>query len=121
MFGIDVPENLKQKMKTILKTSKNCGAAVILKGKIDVITGDDKIKLNSTGNPGMTVGGTGDCLAGLVGGLMAQGHDAFEAAFLGAYINGKVGDLAAGDYGYNFTTTDLLDYIPKAFYRPLED
>lgn len=115
LFGIDVPENLKQKMKTILKTSKNCGAAVILKGKIDVITGDDKIKLNSTGNPGMTVGGTGDCLAGLVGGLMAQGHDAFEAAFLGAYINGKVGDLAAGDYGYNFTTTDLLDYIPKAF------
>lgn len=115
LFGIDVQENFEQKMKTISRASKSCGAAVILKGKLDVIAGNDKIKLNSTGNPGMTVGGTGDCLAGIIGGLMAQGHDTFEAAFLGAYVNGKAGDLAAEDYGYNFTATDLLNYIPKAF------
>jgi ADP-dependent NAD(P)H-hydrate dehydratase / NAD(P)H-hydrate epimerase len=63
----------------------------------------------------MTVGGTGDCLAGLVGGLMAQGHHGFEAAFLGAYINGKAGDLAAEKYGYNFTATDILSFIPIVF------
>jgi NAD(P)H-hydrate epimerase len=63
----------------------------------------------------MTVGGTGDCLAGLVGGLLAQGHEGFEAAFLGAYINGKAGDLAILDYGYNFTTSDLLKFIPDSY------
>jgi Predicted sugar kinase len=54
---------------------------VLLKGAVDIIAHDDEIKLNSTGNPGMTVGGTGDCLAGLIGGLLAQGYPAFEAAF----------------------------------------
>ena len=63
----------------------------------------------------MTVGGTGDCLAGLIGGLIAQGYPAFEAAFSGAYLNGKAGDLAALDLGYNFTATDMIEYIPEAF------
>ena len=73
------------------------------------------VKLNSTGNPGMTVGGTGDLLAGLVGGLMAQGHSAFEAAYLGSYINGAAGDLAMDDYAYNFVASDILKYIPRYF------
>ena len=63
----------------------------------------------------MSVGGTGDCLAGLTGALLAQGHGGFEAAFLAAYINGMAGDLAAEEYGYNFSATDLLSYIPRIF------
>lgn len=115
LFGFEVPPDLQEKIKTVQKASKKCGGTVLLKGAVDVVASGEKVRLNSTGNPGMTVGGTGDCLAGLVGGLMAKGHHAFEAAFLGAYINGRAGDLAAKKYGYNFTATDLLSFIPAAF------
>jgi len=115
LFGVTVPESFKQKTAAVQKASQMSGATVLLKGAVDIIAYKDKIKLNSTGNPGMTVGGTGDCLAGLIGGLIAQGYPAFEAAFSGAYLNGKAGDLAALDLGYNFTATDMIEYIPEAF------
>lgn len=115
LFSQEVLGNLEGMAEVVLEASKNSGCTVLLKSSVDIIATGDKLRLNSTGNPGMTVGGTGDCLAGLVGGLMAQGHHGFEAAFLGAYINGKAGDLAAEEYGYNFTATDILSFIPKVF------
>ncbi|HEX3014748.1 MAG TPA: NAD(P)H-hydrate dehydratase, partial [Methanobacterium sp.] len=57
----------------------------------------------------------GDCLAGLVGGLLAKGHQGFEAACLGAYINGRAGDMASVKYEYHFTATDMMKYIDDAF------
>lgn len=115
LFGVTIPQSSKEKIVTIQDASKLSNATVLLKGAVDTIAYQDQIKLNSTGNPGMTVGGTGDCLAGLIGGLISQSHPSFEAAFLGAYINGKAGDLAALDLGYNFTATDLIKYVPQAF------
>ncbi len=113
VFGLDVPENLEEKTEAVLEASKRCGCTILLKGAVDVISEGETVKLNSTGNPGMTVGGTGDVLAGLVGSLMSQGHDAFEAAYLGAFINGTAGDFASEDLGYNFIASDILKYIPK--------
>jgi ADP-dependent NAD(P)H-hydrate dehydratase / NAD(P)H-hydrate epimerase len=115
LFGQEVLGNLEGMAEVVLDASQNCGCTILLKSSVDLIANGDKLRLNNTGNPGMTVGGTGDCLAGLVGGLMAQGHHGFEAAFLGAYINGKAGDLAAEEYGYNFTATDILSFIPRVF------
>jgi len=114
-FGVDVPEKLDQRIDVLLDSSIECGCTVLLKGVVDVISNGEIVKLNSTGNPGMTVGGTGDVLAGLVGGLIAKGHNAFEAAYLGSFINGAAGDLAADDYGYNFVASDILKYIPLIF------
>lgn len=116
LFGDTIPESNGDKISVVKKASKSSGATVLLKGALDIIALDEEIKLNSTGNPGMTVGGTGDCLAGLIGGLISQGYDSFESAILGAYINGKAGDMAAHDLGNNFTATDLIKYIPKAFF-----
>jgi len=113
--GMGAPPNLQDKIRVVKEVSRESEATVLLKGAVDIIARNDKLKLNSTGNPGMSVGGTGDCLAGLTGALLAQGHDSFEAAFLGAYINGRAGDLALEEYGYNFSATDLLTYIPRIF------
>jgi hydroxyethylthiazole kinase-like uncharacterized protein yjeF len=115
LFGFEVPEKLDQKIKVVLETSREFECTVLLKGVVDIISDGHAVKLNSTGNSGMTVGGTGDLLAGLVGGLMAQGHKAFEAAYLGSYINGAAGDLAMRDYGYNFVASDILKYLPIIF------
>ena len=112
-FDEDVPEVLQDKMDLIRNLTFKNSLTVILKGKTDIIGNNGTSRLNKTGNPGMTVGGTGDCLAGLIGGLMAQGHSGFEAGFLGAYINGRAGDLAKVKFGYNFTAMKLLDFIPE--------
>jgi len=116
-FGIDIPEKIEQKIDVVSEASKECKSTVLLKGVVDIISNGKSVKLNSTGNPGMTVGGTGDILAGLVGGLLAQGHNAYEAAYLGSFINGTAGDIARKDYGYNFLASDILKYIPRVFRR----
>lgn len=115
LFDITMPENLEDKIETVSKVARENNCVVLLKGRFDIISSGKKTRLNKTGNPGMTVGGTGDCLAGLVSGLMAQGHDAFEAACLGAYINGRAGDMASIKYKYQFMASDMLKYIDDAF------
>ncbi len=115
LFGLDIPEELENKIDIISKVSKEYGCTVLLKGVLDIISNGKKTRINKTGNPGMTVGGTGDCLAGLVGGLMAKGHDGFESACLGAYINGRAGDMASKKYEYHFTASDMIKYIDDAF------
>ena len=59
----------------------------------------------------MTVGGTGDVLAGILGSLMAQGVEPFRAACAAAYINGKAGDLAAKEKKVALTASDVIDKI----------
>ncbi len=115
-FGITVPEDLDNKIKVVKVAAKRSGCVVLLKGVVDIISDGETVRLNSTGNPGMTVGGTGDVLAGVVGGLIAQGHDIFESAYLGAFINGTAGDLAKADHGYGFLASDILKYIPQAIW-----
>jgi len=114
-FGVDIPEKLSQKIDVVLEYSKECRCTVVLKGNVDIISDGESVKLNATGNPGMTVGGTGDVLAGLIGGLLAQGHNAYESAYLGAFINGTAGDIAKKEYGYNFLASDVIKYIPRVF------
>ncbi|OPX58316.1 MAG: putative carbohydrate kinase [Methanobacterium sp. PtaB.Bin024] len=115
--GRDAPKDLESRMEVIKDVSTESETTVLLKGPTDIIARNDNLKLNNTGNPGMTVGGTGDCLAGLTGALLAQGHDGFEAAVLGAYINGKAGDMAAYEYGYNFRATNLMKFVPEIFFE----
>jgi len=113
VFDKGVPKDLDDKIGLIRNLTLKNSFTILLKGEIDVIGQNGLFKLNKTGNPGMTVGGTGDCLAGLVGGLMAQGYSGFESAFIGAYINGKAGNHAQDKFGYNFTATQLLGFIPQ--------
>lgn len=86
---------------------------VLIKAPEDIITDGSRLKLNKTGNPGMTVGGTGDVLAGLVAALIAQGIDLFDAALNGAKINGMAGDLCYEKMGYGFIASDMLERIPE--------
>ncbi len=91
---------------------------VLLKGRIDKIISKQKTAYNKTGNAGMTVGGTGDVLAGLTAGLLAQEKDLFKAACAAAYVNGKAGDLLLRKYGYGFTASDMVEKLP-AVLKPL--
>ena len=84
---------------------------VIVKGKYDLILEGTRFRINKSGNAGMTVGGTGDALAGICASLLAQGLDTFDSACLGAFINGLAGDEAFNQKGNGFSATDLVSYI----------
>ena len=91
------------------------GLVIVLKGHIDVVSDGIKTKLNMTGNPGMTVGGTGDVLSGCIGAFLSQKPQLlFESAVAGTFLTGFSGDLAFKDLGYSLTATDVIEYIPKA-------
>ena len=86
-------------------------ATVVIKGEYDLILSGNKFKINKSGNAGMTVGGTGDALAGIATGLLSQGLSSFDSASLATFINGLAGDEAYNIKGNGFSATDLVSYI----------
>ena len=89
------------------------GHTLLVKGAHDIISDGEVTRINRTGNPGMTVGGTGDVLAGVVGALLAT-EKPRAAAAVGAYVTGRAGDLAADAVGDSLVATDLLNRLPEA-------
>ncbi len=119
LTGKELSSSVDEKAEKVKKTAEKLSAVVLLKGNTDVISDGKRVKLNVTGNPGMTVGGTGDVLSGIVGAFMAQQANAFEAAVAGAFVNGAAGDFVRSEKGYHMVATDLLDWIPKAIDDPM--
>lgn len=79
-----------------------------------IIDNSETIYINLSGNNGMSTGGSGDILTGMIAGLSAQHMPLTEAARLGVYLHGRAGDLAASDKGFHsMTASDILDAIPK--------
>jgi NAD(P)H-hydrate epimerase len=119
LTGKKLPEDLNGKVAEVQKTAKELGAVLLLKGAVDIVSDGERFKLNFTGNPGMTVGGTGDVLSGVVGALLAQKVDAFEAAVAGAFVNGAAGDFVFREKGYHMVATDLIEWIPRVLNGPM--
>lgn len=96
--------------------AKKWNVVVVLKGAGTVVAEPgETVMINTTGNPGMATAGTGDVLTGCIAALIGQGLRAFEAAYLGVYIHGKAGDLAASmDAMVGMVAGDVLRYIPLA-------
>ena len=93
---------------------------VLRKGPVDRIYGNGKLRNNRTGSPGMTVGGTGDVLAGAAAGLLAKGMDGFDAACLAAYICGLAGERGFEKNSYGMTAADVIDNIGPVLKDGLE-
>lgn len=109
-----VGKPLEEKIDAVREWSRRLGATILLKAHWDIISNGEKVKVNITGNPGMTVGGTGDVLTGCCAAILSWGKDPFIAATAAAFINGKAGDLAVQRKGYHITATDVIAYIPQA-------
>lgn len=88
---------------------------LVLKDARTIVAKENELTyLNVSGNSGMATGGSGDVLAGILGGLLAQGLDVLEASRLGVYLHGMAGDAAAAKKGmYSMTATDILDGIAE--------
>ena len=100
-----------------IEFSKTHQVYVVLKGAHTCISTPEGIcYFNSSGNPGMAKGGSGDILTGIITGLLAQGYSSLDAATIGVYIHGYAGDLAKGQKGETgMIATDIIEALPEAF------
>ena len=88
----------------------------VLKGAGTLVAQGDEIYENTTGNPGMATGGSGDALAGVIASLAGQGYAPLDAARMGVFIHGKAGDLAAEELGeMSVIARDIIKKLPAAF------
>ncbi|MBC7219119.1 MAG: NAD(P)H-hydrate dehydratase [Hadesarchaea archaeon] len=116
LTGRVLPADLNGRIKLVRKAAQELGCVILLKGHVDIIaSAKGDLKLNHTGNPGMTVGGTGDVLSGTVGAFLSQGADPFRAAAAGAWVCGRAGDLCLKEMGYEFLASDVINKIPEVF------
>lgn len=94
------------------------GLVLVLKGAGTLVADRRRLFVNSTGNPGMATGGSGDCLTGVIAALLGQGLEPFAAAQLGVYMHGLAGDIARDQNGeVGMIAGDIVDSLPDAFYH----
>ncbi len=94
---------------------------LVIKGAHTMTLYEGKAYINSTGNPGMATAGSGDVLAGMICGLIAQGYPPLHAAIFGVYLHGLAGDLCVPELGYeSLTASKLIGAIGKAYIKLFE-
>lgn len=110
-----VNENDSKSIVLLRSVSMDLHINVLLKGMVDYVSSEEGVvELNRTGNAGMTVGGSGDVLAGVVATFLAQGLEGFDAARCAAYYVGCAGDLLKKQKGWNFSASDIAMMLPYA-------
>jgi hydroxyethylthiazole kinase-like uncharacterized protein yjeF len=114
MSGTVLPDDTVGRARAVRKAGIR--GTVILKGHTDIITDGTRVRFNRTGDPAMTVGGTGDVLAGVAGALLCH-LPAFEAACIAAYVNGRAGSAAVAERGGGILASDVVDKIPSVLFR----
>jgi len=123
LCGITVEEVQNNRIQVAIRFSKEYNVNVVLKGSGTIVsTPDGRCFINPTGNPGMATAGTGDVLAGLIGGLLGQGLEPADACIAGVYIHGAAGDLAALKKGqHGVIAGDVAEAIPYSIKYLVED
>jgi len=106
-----------EKIEKVRAFSAEHQVVVVIKGANTVIVSpEEEIYFNSTGNPGMATGGTGDILTGIISSLLAQGYSSLTATIIAVYVHGLAGDYAKKNLGEtSLIAGDLITYLPLAF------
>jgi hydroxyethylthiazole kinase-like uncharacterized protein yjeF len=120
LAGVSTSEVQKDRLNVARDFSRQHKLILVLKGNRTLIAGPDgAVWVNTTGNPGMATGGTGDILTGVTAGLIAQNPErVLEAIIAAVYLHGLAGDVARERMGeHSMTATDLLSALPEAFER----
>jgi len=116
---IKLDSNLLHRKKKVEEWAKKLDVTILLKGPVDITSDGTRTKLNDVHNRAMTVGGTGDVLAGIVGGLLSKGVEPFNAARIGTFLNGSAGNAAFEKQSYGLVATDIINEIPHVLKKYL--
>jgi NAD(P)H-hydrate epimerase len=115
-MGGETSEDWHERADLVERFAADLGHVLLVKGAYDVVSDGERTRVSRTGNPGMTVGGTGDVLAGMTGALSCV-LPPEHAAAVAAYANGRAGDIAVEERGYGLLATDLIETLPHALRR----
>ncbi len=113
LTGITLSQDLSERMTLVKGWAQNLGITIFLKGYIDILSNGIDIKQNKVHNEAMTVGGTGDVLAGIIGALLSKGVHPFEAVRIAAFLNGEAGNEAFQKKSYGLLATDIIEELPN--------
>ena len=106
-------ERMGIKQSQLKNIAKECVLTFVLKSRVMTVFSSTGESMDvSGGNAGLTVGGTGDCLAGLIAGLVAQGLKAFDACVMASRIVKRAATVLFPEKGYEFTTREVIEQIP---------
>ncbi len=114
---MEPPRGLEERAAVVREWAARLNSVILLKGRYDVASDGRRVKINATGTPAMTVGGTGDVLTGLVAAFLTKTRDPLEAAAVAAFVNGLAGEDAAVELGYHITASDLIPRMLKVLKR----
>ena len=120
IFNIKLTDDLEENARIVEETAGKWNTTILLKGQFDIISDGERTKINKTGHPGMTVGGTGDVLTGIIAALLSVTKDIFISACLGAYISGAAGEIASEKYGDGLMASDIPTFIYSVIRNALE-
>lgn len=120
LTGKKVPPSLEEREELVRKEAQRLETTILLKGREDVISDGEEVAHHLTGSPYLSVGGTGDTLAGVAGSLLARGTDLFLAAQGASLINREAGRRAADRKKEGIVATDLVESIPHILKEFLE-
>jgi len=122
LMGVTTDDVQNDRIGMASNVAATFGVTVVLKGAGTVIaTPHGEVFINTTGNPGMATGGTGDVLTGMIGSLLAQGYGPTQASCLAVYLHGLAGDLAAEEKGETgMIAGDVIGKIPEAIKQTME-
>lgn len=113
LTGLTVKEINTGRIDVARRFAEEHNCILVLKGASTVVSDGRKLYINTSGNPGMATGGSGDVLTGIIASLCGQGYEPWEASVLGCYLHGCAGDAAMEQYGYGLTAGDLPDFIGR--------
>ena len=113
LFGESPSDMVDERADLVEKKAAIFGITVLLKGPTDVISDGKTTYLYEKKTPGMTVGGTGDVLSGLVAGMLSKNRNPLESAASATFINGLAGSSVQKRFGLHMTATDLLAELPS--------
>jgi NAD(P)H-hydrate epimerase len=124
LTGVTVAAIQRDRINLARKFAREHKLILVLKGHRTLVAkSDGEVWVNTTGNPGMATGGTGDILTGMVAGFIAQNpQQIFEAVMAAVYLHGLAGDVARESVGeHSLVATDLVKALPEAFRRARAD
>ena len=104
------------KLHKVKAFSKKHKVIVVVKGANTITVLENKLYVNTTGNPGLSTAGSGDVLTGIITGLMSQGYNSLVASIFGVYLHGKSADIAVEDFGYqSLIASHIIQYLGEAY------
>jgi len=119
LTGITLSQDIDMRINAVKNWAKKIGITIFLKGYVDVLSDGTNLKQNKVHNEAMTVGGTGDVLAGILGALLSKGVTPFNAVRIAAFLNGEAGNEAFQKKSYGLIATDIIDEIPAVLKKYL--